>query len=248
MVNAARVLGAALACLLASCGGGGDSPPPAAESAQGLWIGTTNTNRAVNGLVLSDGTYYVLYSPVGAGNTTAIAGVVQGNGAVRGSTFSSSNARDFNLETLAVVSCSVSAGVVTKQSLNGSISCGPAGGASFTSTYDVAYEARPSLAAVAGTFTGQVGSSAGVQNATVTVSAAGVISGTSGGCAVSGTAAPRTDANAFNVTITYGPLPCLFANQTFTGIAFFNAPAKRLYAAAPNASRTDGVLFVGVKP
>jgi hypothetical protein len=250
-MNAARVLGAALVCLLAGCGGGGgDAPPPATttttESAQGLWIGTTNTDRAITGLVFSDGTYYVLYSPIA--DPTLIAGVVQGTGAVSGSTFSSSDARDFSLERSNVLACSVSASIATKQTFNGSLACGAAGTTSFTSTYNTAFEQAPSLAALAGTFTGQVASSAGIQNATVTISATGAISGNAQGCIVSGSVTPRTDGNAFNQTITFGPAPCLFAGQTFTGIAFFDTPTKRLFAAAPNASRTNGVLFVGAKP
>jgi hypothetical protein len=37
-------------------------------------------------------------------------------------------------------------------------------------------------------------------------------------------------------------------NQRVAGIAYFNAMAKKLYIAAPNAARTDGVLFLGIRP
>jgi hypothetical protein len=60
--------------------------------------------------------------------------------------------------------------------------------------------------------------------------------------------APRARGNAFNVSLTFGGAPCLFANQTLTGIAYFDATTRVVYAAAPNANRTDGVLFVGTKP
>jgi hypothetical protein len=132
--------------------------------------------------------------------------------------------------------------------LNGTLACGAGGTASFTSTYNAAFEQAPSLAALAGTFTGQVASSAGIQNATLTVSSTGAVSGNAQGCIVSGSVSPRTDGNAFNGTISFGLTPCLLAGQTFTGIAFFDAPAKRLLAAAPNAARSTGMLFVGVKP
>ena len=123
------------------------------------------------------------------------------------------------------------------------------GTTSFSSIYDANYEAVPSLAALAGTFAGQVRSSVGNEDATVTISSAGAISGAgASGCALSGTVSPRARGNAFNTSLTFGGAPCLFANQTLTGIAYFNATAKLLYAAAPNAGRTDGVLFVGVKP
>lgn len=236
---------------LSGCGGGGggDSPasPVAATTAEGLYTGTTTTGRTVTGLVLDDGTYYVLYTQVG--NSTVIAGVVQGTGTSNAGTFSSTNARDFNLEGLGVLSATVSANYVAKQSLSGAVSYSAGGTTTFSSTYDPSYEAVPSLAALAGSFSGQVASSAGTENATVEVSTAGAISGSgASGCAVSGSVSPRARGNAFNVSLTFGGAPCLFANQTLSGIAYFNSAAKRLYAAAPNASRSDGVLFVGVKP
>jgi len=59
---------------------------------------------------------------------------------------------------------------------------------------------------------------------------------------------PRAHGNVFNISISFGAAPCLFTNQTLSGVAFFNPNAKRLYAATPNATRTDGALFVGTKP
>ena len=120
-------------------------------------------------------------------------------GASNAGTFSSGNARDFNLEGLGVLAATVSASYVAKQSLNGTVSYSAGGTTSFSSTYDTNYEAVPSLAALAGTFAGQVASSAGNENATVTISSAGAISGSgASGCAVSGSASPRTRGNAFN--------------------------------------------------
>lgn len=239
----------AAAAFLAGCGGGGGgdaTPVVETRSATGLWTGTTSTNRSVTGVVLADGTYYVLYSGVGA--PLVIGGVVQGTGSVNGSTFSSSNGRDFNLEGAGVLPANVSATVNTKQSLNGAVGYSNGGSTSFTSTYDANFEQAPTLAAIAGTYSGNVAFSLGVDSATVTVSSAGAISGGSNGCAITGTVAPRADGNAYNMALTFGAAPCYFAGQTFNGIAYYNAGAKRLYAAAPNGARTDGVLFVGVKP
>jgi hypothetical protein len=244
-----RVILATVVLALAGCGGGGgDSPTPSTTAAEGLYTGTTGTGRALTGLVLDDGTYYILYSPVG--NPSLIAGVVQGNGASSASTFTSSNTRDFNLEGFGVLSGTVSASYTVKQSISGTVAYSGGGGSTtFSGTYDSLYEATPSLAALAGTFTGQVASSAGGENATVTVLSTGTFSGlSSGGCSFTGTVAPRATGNVFNMSINFGGAPCIFANQTLSGIAFFNASAKRLYAATPNAARTDGALFVGTKP
>ena len=221
-----KILGLAAATVfVAGCGGGGGGGGDSDSSAEGLYSGTTTTGRAVTGLVLDDGTYYVLYSPVGSSNV--IAGVIQGTGTSNAGTFSSGNARDFNLEGLGVLAATVSASYVAKQSLNGTVSYSAGGTTSFSSTYDANYEAAPSLAALAGTFAGQVASSAGNDNATVTISSAGAISGSgASGCALSGTVSPRARGNAFNASLTFGGAPCLFANQTLTGIAYFNATAK----------------------
>jgi hypothetical protein len=237
----------ALGALIVGCGGGGGDAPaavPSVVSASGLWKGATNTNRTITGLVLSDSTYYVLYSAVG--NPNLIAGVVQGTGSLNGSTFSSSNGRDFNIEGAGVLPVTVSATAATKQSLNGSVVY-TGGTTTFSSSYSVDFEVTPTLAAVAGTFSGQVALSQGVQSASVTVSSGGQLTGTGSGCAFSGTVTPRTDGNAYNFSVTFGASPCFFAGQTLTGIAYYDATVKRLYAAAPNASRTDGVLYVGTK-
>jgi hypothetical protein len=235
--------------MVTGCGGGGsdDGAPQsnAAGTAQGLWVGTTNNNRQMTSLVFSDGSYYVLYTAANAPNV--IAGVVQGSGISSAGTFSSSNARDFNLEGLGVNSATVSANYVQKQSFNGSIGFGNSS-VNFTSNYSTDFELTPTLANLSGTYTGQVALSQGIQNATVTVSSTGAITGGGNGCSLTGSATPRADGNAFNLSITFGPSPCFFPNQTFTGMGYYSARTKQLYAAAPNATRTDGVLFVGIKP
>jgi len=212
-----------------------------------LYEGSTSNGRFVTGLVLDDGTLYFLYSVVG--NSSVIAGVVQGNGTSSGTTFTSSNTVDFNLEGYGVLTGSVSATYSAEQSISGTLSYSNGAINTFAGTYDPLYEATPSLTALAGTFTGQAASSAGVATANVTVQSNGTITGTvSGGCGFTGTAAPRARGNVFNASISFGSAPCPFANQTLSGIAFFNPNTKRLYVAAPNAARSDGVLFVGTKP
>lgn len=247
------IVGAAVAAsLVVGCGGGSDDPlegwgePPPPANASGLWVGKTNTDRTLTGLVLSNGTYYVLYSV--AGDPSLIAGLVQGTGSVSGSSFTSSDARDFNLEGAGVQSARLSAAVSTKQSLNGVITYSSSS-VSFTSTYDSRFELTPTLEAVAGTYSGQVATSRGVEDASVTISSTGAISGSGGSsCAVSGSVVPRTDGNVYDVSVTFGSAPCHFAGQTLQGIAYLDAPSKSLFAAAPNSARNDGFLFVGVKP
>lgn len=249
--RAAVALGVAI---LTACGGGGsDAVNPdttekatASASATGIWTGSTDTKRDLVGVVLGDGTYYVLYGS--AITPDAIAGVLQGSGTVNGSAFSSSNAKDFNLEGQGILPATLAATVVPKQSLNGTVSYANSK-TTFAATYEPDSATPASVATLQGTFTGDVATSAGVEPATVTVSATGTLSGSgASGCQVGGTVKARTDVNAFDLSLTFGPAPCLFANQTFTGVAVFDPADKFMYGAAPNAARTDGILFVGSKP
>jgi len=246
-----RLVSALLMTLtLVACGGGGgggsDSTAPAtASTAEGIWRGTIQGGASMTGVVLDDGTFYVLYSP--AGRPDLIAGLVQGSGAARNGSFTSSNARDFVIND-DVYSASVSASYTSKQTFNGSVTYTNGTTGTFTSSYDSAYEQPASLTAIAGSFSGQSASSAGVQTGVVTVQSNGAFRSTSNGCTVTGTLTPRGSVNVFNMSATFGGGACVFGTSTLNGIAVYNATSKRIYAAAPNAGRTDGFLFVGTKP
>lgn len=247
-----HILIVCLACVVgvSGCGGGGGdggSSAPA-TSAEGLWLGTTSNGRTIAGLVLDDGTYWVLYSLVG--NSAVIAGAVQGNGTSQSGSFTSSNGKDFNLEGYGVSDVTVSASYVAKQSLNGTILYTATGDqVAFVSSYDSDYDLTPSLAAVAGTYSGSAATSGGTESATVTISAAGAVSGSSaGGCNFSGSASPRAHGNVYNVSITFAGGACANGTNTVSGVAYFDAPTRQINSAALNSTRTNGFIFVGTKP
>jgi hypothetical protein len=264
LINLALVSASALAVV--ACGGDdGDTTtvptttvpttttaPTSTETAEGLWVGTTDSNRTVTGLVLDDGTYYVLYSQVG--NPTIVGGVVQGSGTSNNGSFTSTDARDFNMEGMGVLDATVSASYTVRQSLGGTVMYGSGDATTFVTTYDSQYDLTPSLAALAGAYGGQVALSQGVEYADVTISESGTVTGVGmSGCTLTGSVSPRSSGNVFNISITFGPAPCYFAGQTFTGHAYYDSDVaeqrlyQRLYAAAPNATRTDGVMFIGEK-
>lgn len=207
----------------------------------------TSTGRTVTGLVLDDGSYYVLYTV--ANNPAIIAGAVQGTGTALNGSFSSSNGRDINLEGLGVLSATISASYSSSTSLNGSIAYPSLNQTlSFTSTYDKRYEIVPSLATIAGTYSGMAGSPAGGESGTVTISSSGAVAGRgASGCAFSGTAVPRSKGNAYNLTMTFAGAPCLFPNRTLTGGAYFDAATKRLFGVGLTADRSTGFIFTGSK-
>jgi hypothetical protein len=242
---------------LAACGGGGGdggSPPPPAPPSQvtpeGVWLGSTNTGRSITGLVLDTGAYYFPY--FAAGNSTAIAGFVQGTATASGTTFTSSDTRDFNLEGLGVLSGSIQGNFALRQSLSGTTNYGAQGTTTFSTSFSTDYDKVPALTTIAGTYTGQYALTSVapiVEFATVTVTTGGTVTGSGlGGCSFSGTVSPRAKGNAYNVTLTFGASPCANAGQSFSGIGYYDDAPKRLGFLAPNSSRTLGVLFVGTKP
>ncbi|NGZ12018.1 MAG: hypothetical protein CV088_22090 [Nitrospira sp. LK70] len=242
------VLGLLLLVGLFACSDGGDTSTPsattpAAPSAEGLWTGTTDTNRTVTALVLDNGVYWALY--IEASNPSVIAGVVQGDSSSQNGAFTSSNARDFNLQN-GTLDATINGSYVMKQSLNGTIAYQNNTQATFTMTYGSDYDLTPDMNAVVGTYTGLVTAS---ETVTVIVSTDGLIGGNSStGCTFSGSFSPRTHGNVFDVTITFHGEPgCTIGTEPVNGIAFYDAGTKHLYSAALNGNRTDGFVFIGTK-
>ncbi|MBE0558610.1 MAG: hypothetical protein IH628_15395 [Proteobacteria bacterium] len=240
--------GLAIICLviLAACGGGGDSVSLPTTSAEGLWSGSTASDQTLTGFILDDGTYYILYSP--QGNSALVAGYIQGNGTSSDGGFTSGNARDFNFQGFGVLPATVSGSYTEKQAFTGSVTYGSSNVVTFSTSYNMNYEAVPLLSALSGTFSGQSATSAGAVNTAFGISANGVVSGTStNGCTVTGTATPRTHGNIFDLSLTFGATPCSMPNQTLTGMAYYSVSTRRLLAATQNGTRTEGFLFVGSK-
>jgi hypothetical protein len=246
------ILGLLLVVSLSACSGGGDMSAPAPTTppstlAEGLWFGATNTNpsRTVTGVVLDDGVYWFLYSV--AGDSSIIAGVVQGDSNSQNGVLTSSNATDFSVErTPSILNPTVDGNYTTKQNLNGTISYPTPPQNTFLTDYDNSYESAPNINTIVGNYTGPV---ALTEIVDVTVSAGGNISGASRTvpqCTFSGFFTPRTRGNVFDVTITFDGQPtCSNGNSTVNGVGFLHA--GKLYSAALNNGKTNGVVFIGTK-
>lgn len=202
--------------------------------------------RSLNGIVLDDGMYYLFYSA--ANNASALGGFLHGTGRTASAQFASSNTRDFNLEGPALLDATLSASVATRSAFNGTVTyTSGAGSSTFRSSFDTDYDVAPSLASLAGTFTGV----SGTTNVTVTLTVApnGAITGaSSGGCAFTGTAAPRSRGNAYDVTLTFGAAPCDLVGQTLRGVGLYDAGVRQLLAVGLDTGRTTGFIFLGTKP
>ncbi len=236
---------------LAACGGSGGNdgaaPAPRSASAEGLWIGSTSTSRSVTGIVLDDGTYWILYSVPHA--SSFIAGVVQGTGTSINGSFSSADSIDFNVEGQGINDATLAASYAAKQSFDGSVTYPGLNQAfTFTSSYNAEYDQTPSVSAIAGTYTGIASVAGSNELTTIVVSSPGIVAGTgTGGCKFLGTAVPRATGNMYDLSVVFGGGVCPSGTSTVTGIGYFDSSAQRFYVAALNKSRSNGLIFVGIR-
>lgn len=247
MKKVALSVAVASAILMTACGGGGGESAPINEGpTQGFFSGKTADGRDINGAVLPDGTYYVLYT--GANNSAVIDGFIQGIGSTNGGKFTSADGRDYNFRGAGVIPISVSADFKAKTSLNGTVS-GGGQVSSFTSTYSNEYEKLPSLNTVAGTYSGFVQDAGGRAGATISIATNGTVSGTTTtGCTISGSAEPSVQANAYALGVSFSGAGCVSNGLSVGGAAFYNSIEKTLYAGVFNGGRTMGAVFLGAKP
>lgn len=229
--------------LSVSCGGGGgeDSSPSAKTSAQGFWEGTS-ANKTITGVVLDNGTYYVIYSPAGSG-------YIHGTGTSDNGSFTSDNARIFNFQDSRIYSATIDASYTEKQSFSGVISLSETNSSSFSASYNSRYEDTPSLSALAGTFAGIGVSLSGRENIALTISSDGAVTGIGGvtGCRATGSVSPHPNGNIYDLSLTFGGAPCTRPGETLTGIVYYQSSSRTGIAAAQNSTRTEGFLFSGVK-
>lgn len=232
-----------------ACGGGyGDRdlsslPQPTATSAEGLWTGMMPTGRTVVGLILEDGTYWLLYTV--RGNPHVLAGLVLGTGTSHCGSFGSSNTRDFNLEGAGIRAATMSGRYVPKKSFQATIAYVNGDTESVTSTYDADSELAPNLTLVAGTYAGL---RADNHTVTVTVDSVGRLSGhATDGCTFAGTLPPRATGHAFHITVTFEGDACRQGTERLTGVALYDAETNQLYSAALNNARTSSFIFLGTK-
>lgn len=221
-------------------------------SAEGLWQGSMDTNRSVTTLILNSSFYWMLYSS--AGNPTSVAGVVVGNSLSSNGKITSSNGKDFNFETGALLPLTWTGSYLTQTSLQASLTYTgiPGGIVALNATHDNSYRATPSLATIRGTYSGATTSLAnGSVDTTLVIYEAGQVSGSrTDGCTFTGNVAPAVRGNAYTVSIDYG-LGCSERNSgrstNSKGSAYLNPVNNRLFSVTLNNSINDVLLFMGNK-
>lgn len=230
-----KVCAAVVAALaLASCGGG--------DPYAGLWSGSMDSSREVNAIVLGDGSYYMLYSRPGL--PTEVAGLVAGVADFHGARLAS-DAVDYNWERMFTPArpVALSAQISPRMSVDGSIE----GSRNFHLRFDKDLDGDARLADLVGAFDGNAMFALGTRPGTFTVTASGQVSTNINGCPITGQVAPRSDANAFDLTLTFGGYPCVFPGAVFQGVAVYRDDQRRLDAAVINAPFKQAIAFIGTK-
>jgi hypothetical protein len=127
-------------------------------------------------------------------------------------------------------------------------------------TYDTDYQNVQNLGTLAGTYTGTVATSQFSESATFTFGPAsvaansgnafgvGLVSGTgASGCTYNGTVSPLFKGNGYTLLLNSGGIPCALPNNQFAGLVYLYAAGNQLYSFSPNAARTDGLIFTGLR-
>ena len=233
-------LGMALALAACGGGGGGASPPVATGgTAQGLWQGTTNTGYNVALAVLDDSTTWGFYY-----YAQTIYGAFNGQASGNGSAFSGTGSF-YNFASQSATTDSFNGTVTPHTTLSATDTRGDV----VTATYSSLNSSTPTLASLAGSYTGNATTkTSGNQRTTLALDASGHLSGTNAGCTVSGTVSPRTGVTGvFNLSVGFSGTCLLGSGTTASGIAVVDTTQSPpvVYAMGLNPGKTDGFMFAG---
>jgi hypothetical protein len=228
-------------------------PVPTDVNPAGLYKGLTSSGRSFASLVLDDGSYYSIYSQVN--NPSIVAGGERGTVKTSGTSFSITDAVDFNFEGLGTNIASITGTVDEKKSIQGSINYPTTSqNITFSANYSPDYELTPSISNIVGRYVGaseSVGSSNSVSSSDAVmfdINANGDITGSgNSGCTFSGTIKPRTSGNAYNVTITFGASPCQYPGATITGASYFDRTSNIVYAVASTPTGSANFITTATK-
>lgn len=232
-------------------GGNTISPPVALPTTviSSVFDGQTDTNQPLTAFLQDDGSYFIVYSDAAAPHD--FSGAVMGSGTLNNGSFSSADGLDVALAgsgPQTAVPVTLSASYVEKQSLNGTL--GYTAGSqtkTFTGSYNNAYESLPSLASLAGVYTGTITTKDQVEaNIELTVSADGKLSGTLPcGCSIAAQLVPRSDGTAYDATLAFNGGNHPFSGKSFAGNVYLDTATRRLYIIGKMSGTTDHAIFIG---
>ena len=241
-----KLFGLTITLFLFACGGGGgdsSSSTPANVSAAGVWQGISSSGYVNDLIVLPDNRFYNIYGVGTVGGGLAVVGFDYGTATTSGSSLSGPFT-EYVSDGKAYAG-SMAATVVANTSITGTSSYanGIKGTFAFYPLGQYAYNTPAVLSSITGQWSGTLLTG---PSATILVSTAGAIAGTSSGCVFSGTVSPDPSVNYFNVSLTFGAGSCALPGQTVTGIALnykTNVATTQLVIAVTNTANTIGTAF-----
>lgn len=246
----------ALCGALAGCyTGGGTAPPPPGSvtttlPSGGIYKGTVNGGQAdATLLMLFNGTAYLFYGSANNATGMNLNGVaVATNGTQSGDgRFTSTSAMDYRVGRSPAAPAEFVANFANAPAVDGTVASKNGGaGLAFKVSAASMLDTGPSDKNAGGLYNGRGMSLNGATNTRLTVAADGYAAGTTtSGCIFKGTVTPQRGANAYDVTVTFGPAPCPLPDATVKGSAVLDGP--RLLVALPSADRSNVFLFDGRK-
>jgi hypothetical protein len=226
--------------------------PVDTSTAKGIGTGATNLNESAFALVLDDGRFEFVYAK---GGTSDDINVVIGTASTNGGTLSSADSTSYPIAQTAEATgfaapASVTGTIVPGGNLNFTVAS-PVSTRSFAGSFVQGSDQAPSLADLAGSYSGATGHVGGRRDASMTIDAAGNVRGSNDAlCAFVGTVTPRPAVRAFDWTIHANNLNCIFGRGPISGILYYDQTTGRLHAFAPfqdSAGGADQYFFVGTK-
>lgn len=246
---------------LSGCGGGGSGEPSNGTAATtrlpetpnstifGVFDGTTDAEQVITALLQNDGSYFIVYS--NKSRPLAVIGAIAGTGTLSGGSFSSSNGLDLVLVGAAnqnPQAVTLSASYVQQQSLRGSLAYTSANKTvAFATAYNSSYATLPSLAALAGVYTGSLATGNVSESSIVlTIGQDGTLTGQlTCGCKINATLYKRKDGLAYVANLAMVGGDHVLSNKTLAGNVFLDSAHHRLYIVGNIVGTNETAIFVG---
>ena len=232
-----------LALTLVACGGSPSSDPVptptptptpnptptlSVSSLQGIWRSPAGAASTLSAVALPDGKIWALISDASSMR------VIKGSFAVQGNAYLASG-KSFTLGTTTTSSTSLTATVLAKTSLSGSISTG-----SVTENYSLAYQSRYDTAATRADFAGAWSATLGPGTVNWTVTSAGALTGTrTTGCTYTGQLSLRAEQKAVVDAVVVET--CAGAVTQLSGVAVKSEDKASITMMMTNADETAAV-------
>jgi len=238
--------------LLTACGGGsggsgdGSTQTTTKVTIDGFYAGQTSSGESVTGVILPDNSYFLLYSAVN--DPASFAGAIFGQGTSQNGSFSSAGAHDIKLDGSAQ-NITLSASLDSKKTFNGTLAYPNNTSATFTTSYHAGGDSAPTLAALAGVYTGTIAIPGDAEPLTLTVASDGTMSAPLlCECNLSAIAQPSGTSNTYRVMIEFAGGTHILSGQHVDGTAYLDVDGKHLYLIGLTNSSQQPVIYVGTRP